>query len=105
MSRVLIFGHALADRPVNFSLPRYPSNTTDLANVTFHDTNYALQYFPETDRWGRKVPNVWKKYYYLPFIKFDDTFHYTTNVGNEVSGFENRQIAFEFKGSLIAYSD
>lgn len=91
-----------AKTSVDFRLPHHSApNTTDRTNVTLHDTNYALQYLPETNRWGIKVRNVWKKYYYLPFLKPDDTFHYTTNYGNEVSGFENRQISFEFKGRPI----
>lgn len=72
---------------------------TELVNATLHDTNYAVQYFPATDRYGKKVQNPWKKYYYLPFMNPDDTFHHTSNEDNEPAGYNNRQISFEFKGT------
>lgn len=71
---------------------------TELVNVTLHDTNYAIQYYPRSSPQDSVPYNPWDKHYYTPLLRPNDTFHYTSNIGNKLAGRENRQISFEFKG-------
>lgn len=70
--------------------PYTPVNGTALANVTLHDTNYAVEYEPRT---------AWQQTTFSALSKPKDTFHYSSNEGNHPDSGSFHQVTFELQGN------
>ncbi|KAG8950116.1 hypothetical protein FRC04_007971 [Tulasnella sp. 424] len=76
--------------PENDPIPYTPANGTALANVTLHDTNYAIQYEPT---------NAWHQSTFSALSKPKDTFHYSSSEGNLPDRGSLHQVTFELQGN------
>ncbi|KAG8990171.1 hypothetical protein FRB90_001879 [Tulasnella sp. 427] len=72
--------------------PYRPANGTALANVTLHDTNYAIQYEPR---------EAWKQSTFSALNTPRDTFHYSSNEGSHPESGSFHQVSFEMQGAAI----
>ncbi|KAG8910249.1 hypothetical protein FRC01_006437 [Tulasnella sp. 417] len=78
--------------PTKDPIPYTPVNGTALANVTLHDTNYAIDYEPR---------EAWQQSTFSALSKPKDTFHYSSSEGNRPDSGSFHQVTFELQGVAL----